>query len=106
MISTLELGRIRIKEKGGDGGHKGIASLIDAFDRNDFVRLRIGIGRPQPGVSVTDHVLGRFTVEEQKVLDETLERVQDAVVTILQEGTTVAMNRFNSKQDPIHQSHS
>jgi len=93
----LELGRVKIKEKGGDGGHRGISSLIDAFGRNDFTRLRIGISRPQPGVSVTDHVLGRFTAEEQKVLTPTLKRIQNAVVAILQDGTTVAMNRFNSR---------
>jgi len=93
----LELGRVKIKEKGGDGGHRGISSLIDAFGRNDFIRLRIGISRPQPGVSVTDHVLGRFTAEEENILTETLDQVQRAVDTILQDGTTVAMNRFNSR---------
>ena len=93
----LELGRIKIKEKGGDGGHRGISSLIDAFGRSDFLRLRIGISRPQPEISVTDHVLGRFTAEEQKVLTPTLDRVQNAVVAILLDGTTVAMNRFNSR---------
>ena len=93
----LELGRVKIKEKGGDGGHRGISSLIDAFGRNDFIRLRIGISRPQPGVSVTDHVLGRFTAEQQKVLPPTLDRIQNAVAAILQDGTTVAMNRFNSR---------
>lgn len=93
----LELGRIKIKEKGGDGGHRGISSLIDAFGRNDFIRLRIGISRPQPGVSVTDHVLGRFTAEQQKVLTPTLDRIQNVVAAILQDGTTVAMNRFNSR---------
>ena len=102
----LELGRVKIKEKGGDGGHRGISSLIDVFDRNDFIRLRIGIGRPPPDISVTEHVLGRFTTEDREVLDATLARIQEAVVTILRDGATVAMNRFNSRQDPIYQSHS
>ncbi|CAB5095252.1 Peptidyl-tRNA hydrolase (EC [Olavius algarvensis associated proteobacterium Delta 3] len=93
----LELGRIKIKEKGGDGGHRGISSLIDAFGRNDFTRLRIGIGRPQPGVSVTDHVLGRFSAEEREILGLAIEGIPTTVVTILRDGTAVAMNRFNSR---------
>ncbi|OEU62895.1 MAG: aminoacyl-tRNA hydrolase, partial [Desulfobacterales bacterium PC51MH44] len=66
----LAFGRIKIKEKGGDGGHKGVRSIIDAFGGGDFVRLRIGVGRPEAGISAADHVLGRFKSDENKVLDQ------------------------------------
>ena len=65
----LAFGKIKIKEKGGDGGHRGIRSLIDAFGGGDFVRLRIGVGRPEAGIGAADYVLGKFTLEERKNLD-------------------------------------
>ncbi|MFQ5485418.1 MAG: aminoacyl-tRNA hydrolase, partial [Desulfobacterales bacterium] len=54
----LDFGIIKIKEKGGSGGHNGLRSLINAFGGNDFTRLRIGVGRPGAEMTVTDHVLG------------------------------------------------
>jgi len=64
----LAFGRIKIQEKGGDGGHKGVRSIIDAFGGGDFVRLRIGVGRPEAGINAADHVLGKFSLKEKKVL--------------------------------------
>ncbi|UCE54351.1 MAG: aminoacyl-tRNA hydrolase [Desulfobacterales bacterium] len=93
----LAFGRFKIKEKGGHGGHKGIRSLIDAFGGGDFVRLRIGIGRSETGISVTDHVLGRFTDEESNLLDQIISWARDAVVTILCQGTKVGMTNFNNR---------
>ena len=94
----LAFGRLKIKEKGGDGGHKGIRSIMDAFGGGEFTRLRIGIGRAVPEISVTHHVLGSFNAEEKQLLDQIIERTQDAVVTILCEGTTEGMNRFNDRR--------
>lgn len=93
----LDYGRIKIKEKGGHGGHKGIKSLIDAFGGDDFVRLRMGIGRPDPGVSVIDHVLGRFDPDKEKKTNQLFTRARGAVVTILCKGTKEGMNAFNRK---------
>ncbi len=93
----LAFGRLKIKEKGGDGGHKGIRSLIDAFGGGDFVRLRIGVGRPEAEISVTDHVLGRFSSDEKKDLDQVITMARDAVVTILCYDTKEGMNRYNNK---------
>ena len=56
----LAFGRLKIKEKGGSGGHKGVRSLTGAFGEDGFTRLRIGIGRAVPGVEVTEHVLRPF----------------------------------------------
>ena len=93
----LAFGRLKIKEKGGHGGHNGIRSLIDAFGGGDFVRLRMGVGRSEAEAGVTGHVLGRFTKEETEQLDQLITRARDAVVTILGEGTKVGMNHFNLK---------
>jgi PTH1 family peptidyl-tRNA hydrolase len=93
----LALGRIKIKEKGGDGGHKGLRSLIDAFSSGDFPRLRIGIGRPGPGIEITDYVLGKFSMEENNVFDDILKLAGDAVLTILTKGVKEGMNQFNNR---------
>lgn len=94
----LAFGRIKIKEKGGDGGHKGVRSIIDAFGGGDFVRLRIGVGRPEAWISASDHVLGKFSLKEKKVLDRIIAEARDAIVTILCKGAKEGMNRFNDKR--------
>jgi len=93
----LAFGRIKIKEKGGDGGHKGVRSIIDAFGGGGFTRLRIGVGRPEAGVSAADYVLGKFTIKEKKVLHRIITEARDAVVTILCKGAKEGMDRFNDK---------
>ena len=71
---------------------------MDAFGKGDFARLRIGIGRSEGAVSVTDHVLGCYSVEETKMLKGLLARAREAVVTILNRGIKDGMNRFNDKR--------
>jgi PTH1 family peptidyl-tRNA hydrolase len=93
----LAFGRLKIKEKGGHGGHKGLKSIIHAVGAGEFVRLRIGVGRSGSGSSVTDHVLGAFSAEEAKLLGPIVKQARDAVVLILTEGTKAGMNRFNRK---------
>jgi PTH1 family peptidyl-tRNA hydrolase len=97
----LEFGRLKIKEKGGDGGHKGVGSIIDALGGGDFARLRIGVGRPDAGNGAADYVLDNFTFEEKKVLSRIIASAKDAVVTILCKGTKEGMNRFNNKNISI-----
>ena len=94
----LAFGRIKIKEKGGHGGHKGLKSIIHAVGDDEFVRLRIGVGRSEEGSNVSDHVLGPFYDDESKRLHSVLIQARDAVVTILTEGSTVGMNRFNKRE--------
>jgi len=93
----LVFGRLKIKEKGGHGGHNGIRSLTDAFGGGDFVRLRIGVGRSEFGESVTDHVLGRFSLQNAELLARIISGARDAVVTVLCKGTKPGMNLFNAK---------
>jgi peptidyl-tRNA hydrolase, PTH1 family len=93
----LEFGRIKIKAKGGHGGHKGVQSVMDAFGSGDFSRVRMGIGRPPSGKTVVDHVLDEFAPEEFRELDPFVARGRDAVEAILRKGTGESMNAFNRK---------
>ena len=92
----LAFNRLKIKEKGGDGGHKGIKSLIQAFGGDQFARLRVGVGRSHTRGDVVDHVLGQFSHDEQSALEETLQKATEAIATILSRGTKDGMNRYNS----------
>lgn len=89
--------RLKIKEKGGDGGHNGIRSLIDALGTDDFVRVRMGVGRPEADIGVVDYVLGEFDADQRSTLDAFLSRAITATEVILCEGAKEAMNRFNRK---------
>ena len=93
----LAFGRLKIKEKGGHGGHNGIRSIMDAFDGGEFMRLRIGVGRSEAGENVTGHVLGRFSADTAEMVVRVISAARDAVVTVLCEGTKVGMNVFNRK---------
>jgi peptidyl-tRNA hydrolase, PTH1 family len=94
----LEFGRIKIKEKGGDGGHKGVRSTIDALGTGDFSRLRMGIGRPGTQINVSGHVLSPFSTEERTLLGPFIETARDAVLTILCKGAKAGMNQFNNRK--------
>ena len=91
----LAFDRLKIKEKGGDGGHKGIRSTIQAFGADQFTRLRVGVGRSEFGRDAADHVLSNFSRDEQKALGTLLQKATEAIVTILSQGSRVAMNQFN-----------
>jgi PTH1 family peptidyl-tRNA hydrolase len=96
----IDFGEIKLKIKGGDGGHKGIKSLIRAFGSGDFARLRIGVGRGERlGVEkdVTDHVLGKFDSNEKKNLDFILRISGDAAASFIRKGAAMTMNIFNNK---------
>jgi len=88
------LGKLKIKTKGGHGGHNGLKSIVAAVGSGDFPRIRIGIGRPD-AADVTDHVLGRFNAEEARMITPILECAQEAVKTILCKGLIEAMNQFH-----------
>ena len=94
----IPFGRLKIKEKGGDGGHRGVRSIMDALGGGDFARLRIGVGRPDAEKDAADYVLGKFTLEERKVLNRIITAAKDAIVTILCKGTKEGMNRFNDRR--------
>jgi PTH1 family peptidyl-tRNA hydrolase len=86
----LETGTVRVKVGGGSGGHNGLRSIIGRLG-NDFVRVRVGIGRPPVGVGVTDYVLSRM----DSGVKEAIPTAADAVEFLLEQGPEAAMNRFN-----------
>lgn len=96
----LPAGKIRLRLGGSSGGHKGIDSIIARIGTPDFYRVRVGIGHPDSvdtakEEAVTIYVLSDFTPEEKKIIDKTIPRVGEAIVCLLAEGLTVAMNKFN-----------
>lgn len=91
----LSLGTVKVKEGGGHGGHNGLRDIVAKMGSKDFIRVRLGVGRPEHG-DVTNHVLGTFSRDEEAEVAEVIEAACDAVETILREGVTAAQNRFNS----------
>ena len=91
----LPTGRLRIRERGGAGGHKGIDSMIGQLGTDEFVRVKFGISRPPAEWDTADYVLGRFSSEEQTTIKQMISLAADAVEAILAEGAAAAMNRFN-----------
>ncbi|MFM9907278.1 MAG: aminoacyl-tRNA hydrolase [Nitrospiraceae bacterium] len=96
----LDLGRLRIKQGGGHGGHNGIKSIIEAIGTPEFVRIKIGIGRPAPHQDSADYVLQAFTTEEVEVLSPCLDRAVDALDCLIHQGTAAGMNQFNIRENP------
>ena len=91
----LAVGRLRIRERGGSGGHRGIESILAELGTDEFVRVRFGVGRPPAGWDSADYVLGKFVPEEQEIVRSAVVKAADAVEAIMKEGTAPAMNRFN-----------
>ena len=91
----LPFGRIRIRERGRAAGHRGMISVLGALGETEFRRLRIGIGRPPPGVEVVDFVLRKFTPDEAAALGAIVDRAADATEAILDHGARAAMEKFN-----------
>lgn len=93
----LPLGRVRIRTEGSAGGHNGVRSLIEALGRG-FPRIRVGIGRPLPGMDPVEYVLGAFTPNERQVIDDVVERAADGVEALLRQGPERAMSAFNRRE--------
>lgn len=91
----LPLGTTRLRPSGGSGGHRGVRSVIQQLGSRDFLRLRIGIGRPPGRMDPADYVLQDFSDEEEILLERTLEQAQAAIELWLEEGVEEAMSRYN-----------
>ncbi len=92
----LDLGRLKIASKGGDGGHKGLRSVIRSLGTDLIPRLRIGIGRPKEEVDLKEFVLGEFSAREKKVIEAAIDRASEAIETIISQGMDEAMSKYNS----------
>lgn len=97
----LPLGRIRLRQSGSSGGHKGMNSIISALGSEDFARARVGIGRPQvEGKSLSEdaiisYVLSDFSPEEEAIIKPAIARASEAIDCFLTQGIKAAMNKFN-----------
>lgn len=96
----LPLGKIKIKLKGGDGGHKGVESIIKSFGTNEIPRIKIGI-RGEENIqssSYTEYVLSNFSNDELGILEEVIDRAYKAIISIINEGINNSMNKFNKRK--------
>ena len=99
----LPLGKIRIRQGGGSGGHKGIESITSSLGSQDFLRLRVGVGRPTAtggsseisDADIIAYVLSDFSVQERRIITAVIPRVSEAIYCLLTEGLTAAMNKYN-----------
>jgi PTH1 family peptidyl-tRNA hydrolase len=94
--ADLALGRVRIRPGGSAGGHNGVQSILDALQSRTLARLRLGVrGEGRGDRALADYVLAPFETEELPVAERLIELGADAVESILTDGVTPAMNRFN-----------
>ena len=93
---SLPLGKLRIRDKGSAGGHNGIKNIIAHLGTDVFPRVKVGVGAPShPDYDMVDWVIGSFSAQERKIVDEALDRALDAAECIISRGVTEAQNRFN-----------
>ncbi len=92
----FEPGRLQVKVGGGLAGHNGLKSIVAHLKSDDFVRVRIGVGKPPRKEVGADHVLTRPAKKVRQELEIVVQEAADAVETILTDGPAVAMNRFNT----------
>lgn len=94
---SLDVGRLRVRRKGSDGGHNGIKSILYHLESDNFPRVKIGVGqKPHPDYDLADWVLGRFDQKDAAALGETFERAADAARMIVAGQLDKAMNQFNT----------
>lgn len=91
----IELGKIRVKKDGGPGTHNGMRNIVSMISSEDFKRVRVGTGKPKPGMSLADYVLMRFTKEEEELINKATTNAADATLKIINDGIANAMNEFN-----------
>ena len=91
----LDVGKLRIRERGSAGGHNGMKNIIQHVGSQDFVRVRVGVGHKPDKMDLADYVLSRFGRDELPMMRESCGRACDAVTVILADGAVAAMNNFN-----------
>jgi PTH1 family peptidyl-tRNA hydrolase len=97
----LPLGKIRLRQSGSSGGHKGMNSIISALGNEDFPRIRVGIGRPQAEEqsisedAIVNYVLSDFSPQEEAIIKPVIATVSEAIDCFLTQGIEAAMSKFN-----------
>lgn len=97
---SLDVGQLRIRRKGSAGGHNGIKDIIRHLGTDVFLRIKIGVGEKPKGYDLADYVLGHFSREERKMMEEGYQKAAEAVEMILAGELDEAMNVFNRKAKP------
>ncbi len=95
---SLKPGQIRLRKKGSAGGHNGLKNIILHLGHDEFQRMKMGVGEKPPEYDLVDYVLGHFTKEERKVMDDAVVQAVDAIRMVISEGMQTAMNHFNGKR--------
>lgn len=93
---NLPVGQLRLRGKGSDGGHNGMASIIESLGGGAIARLRLGVGAPGRRGGLVEHVLGPFSAEERPVIDAQIATAADAAQWWVRSGLTAAMNKYNA----------
>ena len=101
---NLPLGRMRIRRRGGDGGQKGLASIIQTIGTEEFARLRLGVGAPEDDVDLADYVLSPFDEEEREDAERMIGRAVLCVKSWARHGIARAMDRWN-RSEPLSGGH-
>lgn len=96
----FDFGRVAVKSGGGHGGHNGLRDIIGLSGNRDFVRIRVGVGRPAKGNNVSKWVLGDFDPIDAAVLPEVVDRAMGAISKVISDGVRAAMNEFNQQSPP------
>ena len=94
---SLEPGIIRVRKKGSAGGHNGLKNIIQHLGKDQFVRIKVGVGEKPAGYDLADYVLGHFTDEDWKTMGERLETAGEIIKSFCLAGIDITMNQFNKK---------
>ncbi len=89
----MEFSKIKIKKNSSSGGHRGVQSIIESINSKEFVRIKIGVGKKG---NPKEHVLSQFNKDELNIIRQAAENAKDAAISIIEDGYTVAMNKFNN----------
>ena len=91
----VEVGKIKLRKKGGSGSHNGMKSVVAELNSQDFPRIRVGIGKPEFDHDIINYVIGSIPEEEKQLLEQSAKKASETVVEFLKNGIDSAMNKFN-----------
>ena len=94
---SLDVGMLRVRKKGSAGGHNGLKNIIQHLGHDTFMRIKMGVGEKPKGYDLADYVLGHFTRDERKVMDEAAKTATEAIRMMMAGEVDRAMNAFNKK---------
>jgi PTH1 family peptidyl-tRNA hydrolase len=93
--AALPVGSVRVRERGSDGGHNGLRSVIAALGSEEFPRVRVGIGRGDANEDMAEYVLSEFRPEDVTIVEEVVSWAAEAIECLVGDGVAAAMNRYN-----------